>query len=58
METTQPLVDLSPLLHLKVVGVLLALGPLAWVWMRQRNASPAQRLRSLRREPFRPTARP
>ncbi len=47
METTQALVDLSPLLHLMVMGIVLALGPLAWVWLRQRDASPAQRLRGL-----------
>jgi cytochrome c oxidase assembly protein subunit 15 len=30
-----------------LVGVLLALGPLAWVWLRQRTGTPAQRLRAL-----------
>ena len=41
------LVDLSPALQLMAVGVLLALGPLAWLWLRSRHAAPAQRLSSL-----------
>jgi len=47
MQETQALVDLSPLLHLMVMGIVLALGPLAWIWLRQKDASPAQRLRAL-----------
>ncbi|MFN6996109.1 MAG: COX15/CtaA family protein [Aquincola tertiaricarbonis] len=41
------LVDWSPVLHLAVLGVLLAAGPLVWVWTRHRGATPAQRLRAL-----------
>lgn len=41
------LYDLGPTGRLMLMGVLLALGPLAWVWLRQRQAAPAQRLRLL-----------
>ena len=44
---TQDLYDLSPALRLMIMGLLVALGPLAWVWMRNRNAPVAQRLRVL-----------
>jgi heme a synthase len=44
---TQPLVDLAPVARLMLMGVVLALGPLAWVWLRNRHALPAQRLRVL-----------
>lgn len=43
----QSLVDLTPVLRLLLMGVLLAAGPLLWVWLRQRQASMAQRLRAL-----------
>lgn len=43
----QPLYDLTPVLHLALLGLVLALGPLAWVWLRNRRAAPAQRLRAL-----------
>lgn len=43
----QALYDLGPTGRLMLVGVLLALGPLAWVWLRQRSAAPARRLRLL-----------
>jgi cytochrome c oxidase assembly protein subunit 15 len=43
----QALYDLSPLLRMAVLGVVLALGPLAWVWLRHRTARPAARLRAL-----------
>jgi len=41
------LYDLSPLLHVMLMGAVLALGPLAWVWVRQRRAEPARRLHAL-----------
>ncbi len=44
---TQPLYDLAPIARLMLLGVLIALGPLAWVWVRNRHAPPAQRLRVL-----------
>ncbi|MGD9832872.1 MAG: heme A synthase [Piscinibacter sp.] len=43
----QPLYDLTPVLRLALLGLVLALGPLAWVWLRHRDASPAKRLRAL-----------
>ena len=43
----QPLYDLTPILRLALLGAVLALGPLAWVWLRNRQASPPARLRSL-----------
>ena len=44
---TQPLYDLAPIARIMLLGVVIALGPLAWVWLRNRNAAPAQRLRVL-----------
>jgi cytochrome c oxidase assembly protein subunit 15 len=44
---TQDLYNLSPALHLMVMGLAVALGPLAWVWLRNKNAPVAQRLRVL-----------
>lgn len=44
---TQPLYDLSPLGVLMLKGLLIALLPLAWVWVRNRHATPARRLRAL-----------
>ena len=41
------LVDLSPVLRLMLMGIVLALGPLAWVWLRNRQASPTRRLQAL-----------
>lgn len=41
------LYDLSPVIWLMGVGVVLALGPLAWVWLRNRQASHASRLQAL-----------
>jgi heme a synthase len=44
---SQPLYDLSPVLRLMLMGVVLALAPLAWAWLRNRQAAPAQRLAAL-----------
>jgi cytochrome c oxidase assembly protein subunit 15 len=43
----QPLYDLSPALRLMFMGVVIALGPLAWVWLRNKQAAPARRLAAL-----------
>ncbi|HEY3047600.1 MAG TPA: COX15/CtaA family protein [Polaromonas sp.] len=43
----QNLYDLSPALRLMIMGLTVALGPLAWVWLHNKNASVAQRLRVL-----------
>ena len=45
--SAQSLYDLSPLFWLLLVGVLTALGPLAWVWWRNRGASSGRRLQAL-----------
>ena len=47
MDSAQPLYDLAPVARLMLLGVVIALGPLAWVWLRNRHAPPAQRLRVL-----------
>ncbi len=47
MATTQSLYDLSPVARLMLMGVVLALGPLLWVGLRHRGASPARRLQAL-----------
>ena len=44
---TVALYDFSPVLRLMLTGLVLALGPLAWIWLRHANASTAQRLRVL-----------
>ncbi len=44
---TQPLYDLAPIFRLMLLGLVLAIGPLAWVWLRNRRAEPATRLRTL-----------
>lgn len=41
------LVDLTPLLGMALLGVVLAVVPLAWWWLRHRGAPPAERLRAL-----------
>jgi heme a synthase len=43
----QPLYDLSPALRLMFMGVVVALGPLAWVWLRSKDQAPARRLEAL-----------
>ena len=44
---TPALYDLTPVLHVMLMGVVLATGPLAWIWLRNRNASPTRRLQAL-----------
>ena len=46
MDATR-LVDWSPVLHIMLSGLLLALGPLSWVWLRYRKVSVPQRLQRL-----------
>jgi cytochrome c oxidase assembly protein subunit 15 len=41
------LYDLSPAIRLMLMGVVIALGPLAWVWLRNKNAAPARRMQAL-----------
>ncbi len=47
MDAAQPLVDLAPIARLMLLGIAIAIGPLAWIWLKHRQASPAQRLRVL-----------
>ncbi|MDB5939538.1 MAG: cytochrome oxidase assembly [Polaromonas sp.] len=44
---TQDLYNLSPALRLMLMGLVVALGPLAWVWTRNKHAPVARRLRVL-----------
>ena len=44
---TVELYDFSPVLRLMVTGLALASGPLAWIWLRHKNATAAQQLRAL-----------
>ena len=44
---TQDLYNLSPAIRLMLMGLVVALGPLAWVWLRNRKAALNQRLRLL-----------
>lgn len=43
----QALYDMAPVLELMALGLLLALGPLAWVWLRNRDAGALKRLQAL-----------
>ena len=44
---TAELYDFSPVLRLLLTGLALATGPLAWIWLRNRNATIGQHLRVL-----------
>ena len=44
---TQALYDLTPIARMALLGIVIALGPLAWVWLRNRRAAPTQRLAAL-----------
>jgi cytochrome c oxidase assembly protein subunit 15 len=43
----QPLFDLSPALHIMMMGIAVALGPLSWMWSRHLDGGPARRLQAL-----------
>ena len=47
MTDTQPLYDLAPVAEVMLLGLVIALGPLAWVWARNRRSSPMRRLQAL-----------
>ena len=47
MTDTQALYDLAPLLRLMLLGAVIALGPLMWVWWRSRGATQGRRLQAL-----------
>lgn len=44
---SQPLFDLAPVARLMLLGVLIALAPLVWIWLRNRRAPAARRLQVL-----------
>lgn len=44
---TQALYDFTPLARMALLGLVIALGPLAWVWLRNRQAAPSTRLAAL-----------
>lgn len=41
------LYDMSPIAQLIAMGVLVALGPLVWIWLRHKGATPVRRLQAL-----------
>jgi heme a synthase len=43
----QPLYDLSPALHVMLMGIAVALGPLGWIWSRNLDGGAARRLQAL-----------
>ncbi|MEP6964777.1 MAG: COX15/CtaA family protein [Polaromonas sp.] len=45
--TTPDLYNLSPALRLMIMGLAVALGPLAWIWVRNRHAPMSRRLQVL-----------
>lgn len=47
MDTPQPLYNLAPLLQMLLLGALIALGPLLWVWRRNRGQAAGRRLQAL-----------
>ena len=42
-----PVTDLSPVFRLMIMGLVIAIGPLAWIWLRNRQATVSHRLRVL-----------
>lgn len=46
-QLVTPLVDFAPLARLMLLGMAIALVPLAWVWLRNKQASVSQRLKRL-----------
>ncbi|WCM94226.1 COX15/CtaA family protein [Acidovorax sp. NCPPB 2350] len=47
MNAAQPLYDFAPLAELMLLGVAIALGPLAWVGWRNRHGTPVRRWQAL-----------
>lgn len=47
MNNTQSLYDLAPMLEVMALGAVIALGPLTWVWWRNRGTAPVRRLQAL-----------
>ena len=47
MNNLQELYNWAPALRVMLMGLIVAMGPLAWIWLRNRQASSAHRLRLL-----------
>ena len=47
MDAAQSLIDWAPVARIALLGIVVALGPLAWWWLRHRGASPTRRLHAL-----------
>lgn len=47
MDASQPLYDLAPLLQMLLLGIVIALGPLLWVWRRNPGNARGRRLQAL-----------
>ena len=45
--TDVPLYDMGPTARLMLMGLVVAIGPLAWVWLRNKNAPVTRRLQAL-----------
>ena len=43
----QPLYDFAPVLELMAFGLVIALAPLTWVWLRNRHHTPVRKLQAL-----------
>jgi len=47
MSDMQPLYDFAPVLELMAFGLVIALAPITWVWLRNRHHTPVRRLQAL-----------
>jgi cytochrome c oxidase assembly protein subunit 15 len=47
MNNLQELYNWAPVLRVMLMGLIVAVGPLAWIWLRNRQASSVRRLRLL-----------
>jgi heme a synthase len=47
MSNALTLIDLAPLFQMMLMGLGVALGPLAWIWLRNRHANAQRRLHAL-----------
>lgn len=45
MNNVQDIYNWTPVLRVMLMGIIVAMGPLAWIWFRNRNASSSRRLR-------------
>ena len=43
----QPLYDFAPVLEMMALGLVIALAPLTWVWLRNRHHTPVRKLQAL-----------